>query len=161
MLTEHGVCNRVRHYFEIEFFIVLLALSLSLSLSIYLSIYLSPMLCTSFSVYFVVIRLSRLWIVLASAHLSFHGFRARVLRILYCGEELSTQTNLIPDRVQRRRKMNRGMGSLLLTEKLDRNNYAPCSYKMHQYLLGHEYWSCVEGTNDATPDTTLRDFPTW
>ena len=37
-------------------------------------------------------------------------------------------------------------------------NYTSCSYKMHQYLLGHGYWSYVEGANDATPDLTRRDF---
>ena len=26
-------------------------------------------------------------------------------------------------------------------EKLDRSNYASWSYKMHQYLLGHDYWA--------------------
>ena len=45
--------------------------------------------------------------------------------------------------------MDRGMASSLPTEKLDRNNYASWSYKMHQYLLGHSYWSYVEGANDA------------
>ena len=57
--------------------------------------------------------------------------------------------------------MDRGMASSLLTEKLDRNNYASWSYKMHQYLLGHGYWSYVEGANDAAPESTHRDFPTW
>ena len=33
------------------------------------------------------------------------------------------------------------MASSLPTEKLDRTNYASWSYKMHQYLLGHNYWS--------------------
>ena len=37
------------------------------------------------------------------------------------------------------RKMDRGMASLLPTEKLDKINYASWSYKMHQYLLGHGY----------------------
>ena len=32
---------------------------------------------------------------------------------------------------------------------------------MHQYLLGHEYWSYVEGANDVVPDLTHRDFPVW
>jgi hypothetical protein len=35
--------------------------------------------------------------------------------------------------------MDRGVGSFLPTEKLDRTNYASWSYKMHQYLLGHGY----------------------
>ena len=50
------------------------------------------------------------------------------------------------------------MGSSLPKEKLDRSNYASWSYKMHQYLLGHEYWSYVEGANDAVPDTMHGDF---
>ena len=50
------------------------------------------------------------------------------------------------------------MGSSLPTEKLDRSNYTSWSYKMHQYLLGHGYWSYVEGANDATPDSTHMDF---
>ena len=51
------------------------------------------------------------------------------------------------------------MGSSLSTEKLARSNYAMSwSYKMHQYLLGHEYWSYVEGANDAAPDLTHMDF---
>ena len=57
--------------------------------------------------------------------------------------------------------MDRGMASSLPTEKLDRNNYASWSYKMHQYLLGHEYWSYVDGASDTTPDSTHRDFPVW
>ena len=57
--------------------------------------------------------------------------------------------------------MDRGMGSSLPTEKLDRSNYASWSYKMHQYLLGHGYWSYVEGANDAAPDSTHKDYPTW
>ena len=50
------------------------------------------------------------------------------------------------------------MGSSFPMEKLDRNNYASWSYKMHQYLLGHQYWSNVEGANNAAPDTTHMDF---
>ena len=57
--------------------------------------------------------------------------------------------------------MDRGMGSSLSTEKLDRSNYTSWSYKMHQYLLGHGYWSYVEGANDAAPDSTHGDFPAW
>ena len=45
--------------------------------------------------------------------------------------------------------MDRGIASSLPTEKLDRNKYASWSYKMHQYLLGHSYWSYVEGANDV------------
>ena len=57
--------------------------------------------------------------------------------------------------------MDRGMASSLPPEKLDRTNYASWSYKMHQYLLGHGYWSYVEGANDAAPESTHRDFPAW
>ena len=57
--------------------------------------------------------------------------------------------------------MDRGMDSSLPTEKLYRNNYASWSYKMHQYLLGHGYWSYVDGANDTTPNSTHRDFPAW
>ena len=57
--------------------------------------------------------------------------------------------------------MDRGMASSLPMEKLDRNNYASWSYKMHQYLLEHGYWSYVDGANDTTPELTHRDFPAW
>ena len=53
------------------------------------------------------------------------------------------------------------MVSSLPTEKLDRTNYASWSYKMHQYLLGHDYWSYVDGANDAASEPTQRDFPAW
>ena len=53
------------------------------------------------------------------------------------------------------------MASSLSTEKLDRSNYASWSYKMHQYLLGHGYWSYVDGVNDAAPESTHRDFLAW
>ena len=32
---------------------------------------------------------------------------------------------------------------------------------MHQYLLGHGYWSYVDEANDAAPEPTHRDFPAW
>ena len=57
--------------------------------------------------------------------------------------------------------MDRGMASSLPMEKLDRSNYASWSYKMHQYLLGHGYWSYVDRANDTTPDAAHKDFPTW
>ena len=57
------------------------------------------------------------------------------------------------------KNMDRGMGSSHPTEKLDKSNNASWSYTMHEYLLGHKYWSYVEGANDATPDLTHRDFP--
>jgi hypothetical protein len=57
--------------------------------------------------------------------------------------------------------MERGVGSFLPTEKLDRTNYASWSYKMHQYLLGHGYWSYVDGANDTTPNPTDADYLAW
>ena len=57
--------------------------------------------------------------------------------------------------------MGRAMGSTLPSEKLDWRNYASWLYKMHQYLLGHGYWNNVEGTNEAAPNATHRDFPVW
>jgi hypothetical protein len=57
--------------------------------------------------------------------------------------------------------MDRGVGSFLPTEKLDRTNYASWSYNMHQYLLGQGYWSYVDGANDIAPDPTYASFPAW
>jgi hypothetical protein len=57
--------------------------------------------------------------------------------------------------------MDKGVGSFLPTEKLDRTNYASWSYKMHQYLLGHGYYSYIDGANDTTPDPTDASFPAW
>jgi hypothetical protein len=57
--------------------------------------------------------------------------------------------------------MDRGVGSFLLTEKLDRTNYASWSYKMHQYMLGHGYLSYVDGANDTAPDPTDAGFAAW
>jgi hypothetical protein len=57
--------------------------------------------------------------------------------------------------------MDRGIGSSLLTKKLDRSNYTSWSYKMHQYLLGHDYWSYVEGANDTIPESTHKNFSAW
>ena len=57
--------------------------------------------------------------------------------------------------------MDRSMVSSLPTEKFDRSNYASWLYKMHQYLLGHGYWSYVEGANVAAPDSAHKGFPAW
>ena len=57
--------------------------------------------------------------------------------------------------------MDRSMACSLPTKKLDRNNYASWSYKMHQYMLEHGYWSYVEGVNDAAQDLTHKDFLAW
>ena len=48
------------------------------------------------------------------------------------------------------------MTSLLSMKKLDMSNYVSWSYKIHQYLLRHRYWSYVEGANEVAVD-----FPTW
>jgi hypothetical protein len=32
---------------------------------------------------------------------------------------------------------------------------------MHQYLLGHGYWSNVDGANDTAPDLIDASFPAW
>ena len=62
---------------------------------------------------------------------------------------------------EQKKKKDRGMASSLPTEKLDRSNYASWSYKMHQYLLGHGYWSYVDKANDPAPDATHRDSSAW
>ena len=48
------------------------------------------------------------------------------------------------------------MASSLPTEKLDRSNYASWSYKMHQYLLGHGYWSYVDVDGAMSMKLQLR-----
>ena len=53
------------------------------------------------------------------------------------------------------------MASSLLTEKLDRSNYQSWSYKMHQYVVRHGYWSYVDGANDTAPDAAHKDFLAW
>ena len=57
--------------------------------------------------------------------------------------------------------MDRGMAKSFLTEKLDKRNYASWSYKMHQYLLVHRYWSYMEGVNEGALEPTQKDFPVW
>ena len=57
--------------------------------------------------------------------------------------------------------MDRRMVSSLPTKKLDQSNYASWSYKPHQYVLGHGYWSFVEGTNEVALRPTHKDFPEW
>jgi hypothetical protein len=57
--------------------------------------------------------------------------------------------------------MDRGVGSFLPAEKLDKTNYASWAYKMHQYLLGHGYWSYVDGANDTAPDPTDAGYAAW
>ena len=57
--------------------------------------------------------------------------------------------------------MDIGMGSSLPMEKFDKSNYAFWLYKMHQYLLRHDYWSYVEGANEVPPEPIQRDFPAW
>ena len=57
--------------------------------------------------------------------------------------------------------MGRNMSSSFPIEKLDRSNYASYFYKIHQYLLGHGYWSYVEGANEIAPDLSHKDFLRW
>jgi hypothetical protein len=57
--------------------------------------------------------------------------------------------------------MDRGMASSRPMENLDRSNYTSWAYKMHQYLLGHGYWSYVEGANEVPPESTHKDFLVW
>ena len=59
------------------------------------------------------------------------------------------------------RNMDTGMGRSLPIENLDRSNHTSWSYKMHNYLLGHGYWSYIEGAHGATLDSTHRDFLAW
>ena len=53
------------------------------------------------------------------------------------------------------------MASSLLTEKVNMSNYGLWAYKMHQYLLGHGYWSYVEGANEVALEPVHKDFPMW
>ena len=57
--------------------------------------------------------------------------------------------------------MDNVMASSLPIGKLDRSNYTYWLYKMQQYLLGHDYWSYVDGAIDVGPEWTHRDFPAW
>jgi hypothetical protein len=60
-----------------------------------------------------------------------------------------------------KKAIERGVGSFLPAEKLGKTNYASWLYKMYQYLLGHGYWSYVDGPNDTPPDPTDADYPAW
>ena len=84
-----------------------------------------------------------------------HGIRARGLRTSTTDFSLKGK----PTMKNMKNRMDRGMASSLLTETLDRNNYAFWSYKMHQYLLGHGYWSYIDGANDTAPDLIKQRFP--
>ena len=53
---------------------------------------------------------------------------------------------------------DKAMKSSFQTKKLDRNICASWEYKMHQYLLDHEYQGYIEGANEATLELTTRDF---
>ena len=137
------------------------------STHIFCSLCLSLVLCAfpssplNLRSFFVVIRLSRL--LLASACLLFHGIRARGLRISVAEDSSKQKTPNLRKRTvgNKRKEMDRNIASSLPTEKLDRSNYASWSYKMHQYLLGHGYWSYAEGANVVAPDSTQRDFSVW
>ena len=53
------------------------------------------------------------------------------------------------------------MGGGLPTAKLDWSNYTSREYKMHQYLLEHDYQSYIHGENEVAPKSTHKDFPAW
>ena len=138
----HSMHRTERHYFE-----------LSSELSVCLSISLSHTytLCIAFSVFLSVsIWLSRLWSVVC--------FRT-VISTWY--QSARVRTSSVADKSFRAQRQGGYSLSWLTTEKLERNNYTSWSYKMHQYMLGHEYWSDLEGANDVAPDSTHRDFPAW
>ena len=61
----------------------------------------------------------------------------------------------------KKKKIDRGMASLLPTEKLDRSNYASWFYKKHQYLLKHNYWSYIDRANNTTPGVAHTELPAW
>mgnify|MGYP002775570664 CR=1 FL=1 len=103
----------------------------------------------------------RIFCSYASAHVHFHGIRARGLRTSAADKRVKKTLTGCKVSIHRGRDMDRGMASSLPTEKLDRSNYASWSYKMHQYLLGHGYWSFVEGTNEVAPEPAHKDFPVW
>ena len=94
-------------------------------------------------------------------HIIIHGIRARGLTRMLCNRQAFHTDNANTIWTQSDREMDKGIGSSLPTENLDRRNYASWPYKMHQYLLGHRYWSYMEGANDAAVEPTHRDFPTW
>ena len=57
--------------------------------------------------------------------------------------------------------MDRGMVGGLPTEKLDKSNYVTWEYKMHQYLLGHGYWTYIHGENEVLVEPAHKDFLAW
>ena len=99
----------------------------------------------------------------ASARILLHGIRARGLKSS-TADTKNLRENRVKFHLSKKEKtvnMDRGMGSSLPTEKLDRSNYASWLYKMHQHLLDHGYWSYVEGANDIAPESTHKDFSAW
>ena len=57
--------------------------------------------------------------------------------------------------------MNIQMGSYILNEKLDRNNFAYWEYKIHHNLVGHGYWFYIKGAQETEPDPTDAQCWTW
>ena len=57
--------------------------------------------------------------------------------------------------------MNTQMGSALLSEKLDRNNFASWEYKMHKYLVRQGYWSYIKGVHEDQPVVTAPEYVSW
>ena len=108
------------------------------------------------------LSLSVYFLFYASTHTRkcLHGIRAQGLRTSAANIRLEKQT-LTGCKTNTEEAMDRGMTSSLPVEKLDRSNYVSWSYKMHQYLLRHGYWSYVEGVNKSSPEMTHKDFPVW
>ena len=131
--------------------------------SLYLSRVLS-VLCSSFPLnllsLFVATQLSRLSLFSFRICILLHGIRARELRTSAVDNN-SKQKTIISGGEKKKKKMDRGMASSLLKEKLNRSNYASWSYKMHLYLILNGYWSYVDGANDSIPDVTHRDPSSW
>ena len=74
----------------------------------------------------------------------------------------SVSTQINTDKLELRtrtdkKKVDKGMGSSLPIQKLDKSNYASWAYKMRQYLLGHGYWSYVEGANKVALELTHKE----
>ena len=148
VLTEHIVCTKTeRHYLNLSF------CCLAHSLSHTHPLFVSPL----FSLCFCFYRVEPVVIFYNFRILTFTWYQStRVLRTSSVANKSfrHRQTN-------EKREMDRGMGSSLPTEKLDRSNYTSWSYKMHLYLLRHWFWSYGEGANKVQPESTHKFFPTW
>ena len=140
-------------YFEFSL-CFLLSLSLSLSLSLVCKGSIKPM-----SLFSLVIRCDQ-YCQSFHNHNLLHGIRGRGLRTSTANERFPKTKPNTWQRTKNKVRMDRGMASLLPTEKLDRSNYAPWLYKMHQYLLWHGQWSYFDGVSDTTPDAAHKGFST-